>query len=261
MLKNKSTGTKKTLTMTDGTPRYTVVAPAETLGTTKPTSGTGFISYTIQASDLPTFSVPPISKKYVVVLLAWGLNDATARTTLSWETYKDAATIVASATGTSIGVSKHWTVAMFYEADEAPTGKVFSMAVWDTAGIMTLEGFAILVYPTQVKVETGEILYNFGWENVTMPSPLAGIDGISQGGGNDSYNRWDENDVTSIGFIAVDSTKKIVYSEPYAFSHYFAEGSNKNKVTVSAQATYPYYIHPKYPHTLSYRVLNTEGKL
>lgn len=268
MLKNRAIGHKKTFTITDPTLTYSIIDPATTLPNAKPV--TAQVTHTMLSTDRPTFSFPPASAQYAVIALIWGKNnDTTAAHAVGWHADIDSTPIIADSTYsvTSDASGIYYTLQATFGAVENPDGKTYNFSVWDDDGTGNLDirGYSIMQYPTKIQLESGKILYDVSWSDINTASaipPFTGL-GFNPGGSSDNYVRYDEttNTIDKIGKTTA-TTKKIVYSDPYAFTHGYIDVVNLNKVTGLSHASYyPNWRYPLYPHTLSYRSLNIEGKL
>lgn len=255
MLKSKTSGPKKTFTITEGTPSQDTIETA-TLGTSEPATGTGFVSYTFAIGHLPTVSPAPVSIKYVPVVYVWGYNGSGSDKILTYRGYKGETEKITQATYTAITTANYWTLEATFEPVSS-VGDTFTLAVWDTTGSLDIRGSAFAVYPTQIQFERSKGLYNVAFLNVVQSSQLTiGVPGAN----NDSYNIFSG---INLGSSAVATSPKMLYSDPYTFSHYFHEGTTYQNKGVGKKSTtvYPLYQAPKYPRSISYVPVSFEGKL
>jgi len=112
----------KTLNITYQTPQETLLSTPETLPTSEPT--TPQIGYTVQSSDLPTFSFPPYRKTFVAIVIGAGQVS-----TAAYIYYRMKKNGVSVATGyASVSANYFYTWQCFFF--DVNVGDVLELALW-----------------------------------------------------------------------------------------------------------------------------------
>jgi hypothetical protein len=105
------------------------------------------VSFTIQQTDLPTFSMDPYSVKYTAVIIASGKVGA-ASTNVSYRTFKNSVSTFTSSTN-SHTATQYWTQNHFRWFDVA-IGDTIEVRLWSNQTDTTLDYCALMIYPTQL---------------------------------------------------------------------------------------------------------------
>jgi hypothetical protein len=137
-----SIGSKRLFTITYATPRESLESTPITLPTTEPTDPQ--ITWTVQDSDLPVFSVKPFSVKYIACV--YGAGKFVTAGTLSWRMVKNGASV---ATGTaSVAANTFYTVNAFFL--DVVAGDVLGLKLWSSVTNSNWDYKALFCYPTRL---------------------------------------------------------------------------------------------------------------
>jgi hypothetical protein len=137
------TGTLKTMNITMATPREVSLGNI-TLPNTEGT--TNQASFTVQQSDLPTFSMNPYAVKYFACIVTSGKAGA-ATTTVSYRVFKNGTSITTASN--SATASQYWTNTHWRWLDVA-VGDTLEIRHWTNQTDAILDYCALIIYPTQV---------------------------------------------------------------------------------------------------------------
>jgi hypothetical protein len=240
-----SIGSRKIFVITYATPRESLESTPITLPTTEPTDPQ--ITWTVQDSDLPVFSVKPFSVKYIACV--YGAGKFVTAGTLSWRMVKNGVSV---ATGTaSVAANTFYTVNAFF-LDVLP-GDVLGLKLWSNQTDSNWDYKALFCYPTRffpfpllnykqipakVKIWNSDSPTLF--PTLTLGNPTAWIANYPWGGyiQNGSYLAW---------YIGTTDSFTFDYYPPHATYGvyrlwYHGDQSNANTAVVQTDATY----RPKY---------------
>ncbi|MEM4700620.1 MAG: hypothetical protein QXZ51_00575 [Candidatus Bathyarchaeia archaeon] len=156
----------KTLQVSYANPQETILGTPETLPTSEPT--TPQIGYTLQTSDMPTFSpFQPASVKYLAYV--FGAGKFTTAGTLYWTMKKNGVT-VATSSG-SVGANTYYTViAKFLDVT---VGDTLQLSLWASVTGAYWDYKALRVVITRLLPEKATSLYanvKFWGTDLTLPS-------------------------------------------------------------------------------------------
>jgi hypothetical protein len=150
----------KTLNITYATPQETLLGTPETLPTSEPADPQ--ISYTVQASDLPTFSFTPILKTFIGHV--YGAGKFVTAGTLSWRMLKNGVSV---ATGTaSVSANYYYTVNSNFLGVVA--GDVLALKLWSSVSDSNWDYKALFVDVTRVKPIKERLLYLCNFASMTV---------------------------------------------------------------------------------------------
>ena len=133
---------KKTINVSYATPRETVLDTPETLPTSEPTNPQ--VIYTVQESDLPTFSIKPYSTIYLARLIAGG-QFITAGTCY-WRMTKNGANVANS----SFSVSANYYFVIEAGFLDVKVGDVLGLKLWSNQSDSNWDRSAIEVHPSRI---------------------------------------------------------------------------------------------------------------
>jgi len=137
-------GPLKTLTTTIQSPQETLLGTPEALPTSEP--ATPQISYTVASGDLPTFTVQPVSKKWVALIHAAGKNTTAGSVAVNWRMKKNGSSVITG--GWSIAANTFYTyISCFYDI---AVGDVLEVALWAGASGCNWDYKAYQVQPTRM---------------------------------------------------------------------------------------------------------------
>lgn len=134
-------GSKKLFTITYATPREELLDTPLTLPTSEPTDPQA--TFTVQGSDLPTFSLKPYSFKCIACLYAAG-KFVTAGT-VYWRMVKNAANVASG--NASVAANYFYTANAFFL--DVAVGDVLGVKLWSNKTDSNYDYKALFVYPTR----------------------------------------------------------------------------------------------------------------
>lgn len=236
------------------TPNETLLGTAQSLGTTTPTGGaSGDISYTIQASDLPTITPKPISVKYSAYLIICGLNSSGASITLTYNVLKNGVSLASNQTQTAVTNANYWTHS-HYRWYDVQVGDTIEAQTWASAAGVTLNYYAIVIYPTRMELTKCPVVKDL---SMTLSSP-AMTKGNPSGVGNGNFNVFP---TTGGDFLGLFATSNVIPSLSIASSTNgkslggLERGDRSTSTSTTLSSTfYPFnYQRSFYPSTVSFR--------
>lgn len=155
-------GPLKSFVISPGTARETLLGTALTLPTTEP--ATAQVSFTVQASDLPTIS-PSVPMLYNAALQASGKIGAVA-SVVSYRVLKNGVS-VAQASGASAVATQFWSHTHWRTFD-VQVGDVLEIKYWAAQADVTLDFYGLIIYPSQPDItKRGTILKDLAITNMT----------------------------------------------------------------------------------------------
>ncbi len=164
----------KTLTITLQSPQETLQGTPTTLPTSEPSAGNEQVSYTVQASDLPTFNVSPASKVWVAYVFVAG--KFTTAGSLSFRMKKNGASVT-SGSG-SVSANLYYTrMCCFYNVQ---VGDVLKVALWSNRSDSNWDYNAFSVYPTRINMSDKQ--------RALLNTTYADMQGIALTAGNPHVN-------------------------------------------------------------------------
>jgi hypothetical protein len=149
-------GTRHTLNITYPSPQETLLTGGSVvvLPTSEPASPT--FSYTVQASDLPTFDGVPVSVANHPMIFAGGLNTTGSAATLCYRIKKNS-TSVNTATNLSVTANQYWTLHLFSLSGigSVVVGDVIEVYLWQiTTNALNWDYRAFSIIPSRIFVDS-----------------------------------------------------------------------------------------------------------
>lgn len=138
-----SIGSLKSFTLTQGTPRETLLGSPIILPTTEPT--TSQVSWTIQQSDLPTIT-PSVSMGNAVNLIVAGKVGASA-STVNYRILKNGVS-VSTGSASSVSANYYWCHNHF-RVNNVQVGDVLEVKSWASTSDCGLDFYALVLWPIQ----------------------------------------------------------------------------------------------------------------
>ena len=242
---NPLIGSKKLFTITYATPRESLESTPITLPTSEPTDPQ--ITWTVQESDLPTFSLKPYSVKYIACV--YGAGRFPTAGTLSWRMVKNGASVNTGSSSVSAGY--YYTVNAFFF--DVKAGDVLGLKLWSSVSDSNWDYKAIFCYPTRLfpfpllnykQIPVNVKIWNSDsptlFPTLTLGNPTPWIPNYPFRGwieGGDAY-AW------TLGVTATRSFPTYVPHSTYGMYQvwYYGDASNANTAVVQTDATY----RPKY---------------
>lgn len=241
------TGPLKTFTTTFASPRETLLGTPTALPTAEPASSQ--ISFTVQASDLPTTSPAFISTKYTAILFSGGKNTDAAAQSVSWRVLKNS-TSIATGTQSSIATNTFWTQT-YYQFPSVVAGDVLEIRLWSSSANVNYDYYALVILPTQPSLGKSYINKDVNYSNFSFPSLTLGNPSYSL-----SYS-WDVYASNSSNVIG--SNSGTLTFQAMGWSSTYNAGrldyGDKNTATGAlTSSTYrPYYNRVTFPATITFR--------
>jgi hypothetical protein len=255
-------GSKKLFTITYATPRESLESTPITLPTTEPTDPQ--ITWTVQNSDLPVFSIKPFSVKYVACV--YGAGKFVTAGTLSWRMVKNGASV---ATGTaSVAANTFYTVNAWF-LDVLP-GDVLGLKLWSSVSDSNWDYKALFCYPTRLfplpLFNYKQILKDVTWSFSSSLYPTLTLGNPSRAIASLSYCTFvqGENVNNYVFHYSGDYVKTMKFCSPHQdFGilrvFYYGDFNNPNTAGVNTSATYrPYYYCSYLDWTVRFRPLRIE---
>lgn len=250
-----SVGNLKTFTINLATPLETLKAAGSeiALPATEPASGAaGTVSYTIQASDLPTITPSPFSVKYSAYLYLSGKNTSGSTVTISYSIYKNGTQIVGAQNQAGVTNNLFWTQS-HYRFFDVQVGDVLEARVWCATTGAYLDYYALQVLPTRIEVTKSPIVQDVTFALVN-PTLTLGTPVVAQTG------NWNFYLMSNTGAIAVGNSATTTFSvacinsSTNGFSGRLSNGDGTINTTLQTHATnHPSYFRNAYPSSISFR--------
>lgn len=144
-------GTFKTFNITMATPKEVSLG---TLTLPNAEGSTNQVSFTIQQSDLPTFSMSPYGTKYGACIVTSGKSGATF-TTVNYKVFKNGSPLTTA--NTTHTANQYWTQTHWRWLDVL-VGDTLEVRHWANVSDANLDYCALVVYPTQLFLANPNIL-------------------------------------------------------------------------------------------------------
>lgn len=159
-------------TVTDGTITWTCQTSTIALPTVAPASSSAQVSYTIQQSDLPSFSPQqPYSMVYTPIIHAAGWNGSGASQTVYYNVYKNGTSVRSGSQTVASGV--FWTQA-YGTTYNCVVGDVISITLYSTSANVNLDYYSLQVYPTRMVLSKSYICKDVTYSSFTYPALTLG---------------------------------------------------------------------------------------
>jgi hypothetical protein len=236
-------GPKKTLTCTLATATWT------SDGSTIPSSESTRWGRTLQASDFPVWSFPPVSVVYIGKIIVPVRNTSGSAKTISYKMYKNGTMV----TSGSISLNNNQYETFINAFYNVAVGDVLESAVWTTSNTnVTVSGSLYHVLPTRLLPTSKpciDVSYTFGI--YSYPSPLTnGAANSTEYIGNSISNS------ISSGTSRTFNGLSFISQNDYGLLRYgFGDVSTLNSVYCTNDSTSQYSKRSYYPTTISYREL------
>lgn len=239
----KNIGHLETVAVTYPTPVETYNASGVMLPSSEPASGQ--FSYTVQASDLPTFSDSRVTCKWSLVIIAGGKNNAAATRNIYYRILKNGVSIATSFT--VISASYYWTYS-FHNLYDVAVGDTFEIRLWCSNDATSLDWRynTYFVRPTRfVFGDTKDVFLDFACTDYAVLT-LAG--GFSPGGyavgeyGSPSLSYYPSDLGTSCTIGSTQKFSAIIHNATYGLGRVNYGDESTTTTAGASNTTMPYYI-------------------
>lgn len=244
-------GPLKTFNITLATPRETLLGTPLALQSTEPTSGqNGYVSLTIQQSDMPTITPSPISLKYTAILFVGGKNTDAASQSVSYHLYKNGTAVAAASSQTGIASNNFWTQqhARFFDVQ---VGDVLTVALYSPSANVNYDYSALMVMPTQMNLGKAYLNKDVNYSNYLQPTLTQGTASVQL---NQSFNFY-PSDTNSLNLQTAVNVNygALRWNQSYYSGRVQMGDNNVTSATLTHATSRPYYARNTLPGTISFR--------
>jgi len=241
-------GSLKTINITYQTPQETLLGSSETLPTSEPTDPQ--IAYTVQAGDLPTFSLQPYSKIWIATLHPAG-KFVTAGT-LSWRMIKNGGSV---ATGTiSVAANYYYTISAFFY--DVTIEDILGVKLWSNRTDSNWDYKAYFIRASRFVFFNRLMLFKpISYTVSNLPVLTLGNPGVP-------YEGQERIQLDSGQYIVMDAVGTFLFEVCYQkttyglFRKYYGDVSYQNTMLSQTHASYrPYYYRDKSSTQIIFREL------
>lgn len=167
-------GTLKTFNISLASPRETLNGAPTSLPSTNPGSASAQAIFTIQQADLPTITPNPISVQYSAVVYIAGKNTDASSQSVSYQCYKNGATVSGATGSQSVATNTFWTQSHF-RFNGVVVGDTLAVSVWCPSANVNFDYIAIQIYPTKVSIGKSyinkDVSYSYSNGTLTLGTP------------------------------------------------------------------------------------------